>query len=82
MPEILMRREKTDQTKDEDYEIIENHTFDAVEYDRYMSWQAGEGNGLIIVGIRMLKTDTDEQNVVLRKGFSVTVKNVNFKLVK
>jgi len=72
---------EAEQTNDGDYEIIkERHTFDAVSYDRYMSWKAGEGH--IIMGIRTIKTDTNEENMVLLKGWSVDVTNTDFKLAK
>ena len=74
-----MRRTQAEQTSDGDYEIIkEEHTFDAAGYDRYMSWKAG--NGQIILGIRTIKTDTNEVNVILRKGWSVVVTNTEFRL--
>lgn len=34
------------------------------------------------MGIRRLKTDTNEENVILSKGWSVTVTKTDFKLVK
>jgi len=72
---------EAEQTNNGDYEIIkEKHIFDAVDYNRYMSWRAGEGN--IIMGIRTIKTDTSEENMILSKGWGVEVTNTDFKLVK
>ncbi|KAH7364890.1 hypothetical protein BKA65DRAFT_492194 [Rhexocercosporidium sp. MPI-PUGE-AT-0058] len=71
---------EAEQTDGGGYEIInEEHTFDAVSYDRYMSWKAGEGH--IVMGIRTIKTDTDEENMILSKGWSVVVTKTTFKLV-
>ncbi|PVH70189.1 hypothetical protein DL98DRAFT_356247, partial [Cadophora sp. DSE1049] len=70
---------QAEQTSNGDYEVIkEEHTFDAVGYDRYMSWKVGEGH--IVMGIRTIKTDTNEVNVILRKGWSVVVTNTEFRL--
>ncbi len=76
-----MRRTQAEKTSNGDYEIIkEEHTFDAASYDRYMSQKAGEGH--IIMGIRTIKTDTNEVNVILCKGWSIVVTNTEFRLVQ
>ncbi|CZS92449.1 uncharacterized protein RAG0_02997 [Rhynchosporium agropyri] len=68
------------QTDNRDYEIInEEHTFDAVNFDRYMLWKAGDG--YIRMGIRTIKTDTDEKNMKLVEGWNIVVIKTNFKLV-
>ena len=59
-----MRRTQAEQTKDGAYESISYHTFEGVDYDRYMSWKAGSGS--IGVGVRELtsyRTDTDAPNL-------------------
>jgi len=73
---------EAEQTVDGDYESISYHTFNAVDYDRYMSWKAGSGR--IGVGVRELTfyaTDTDKEDVLLPAGRSVVVIDTEFKLV-
>lgn len=78
-----MRRTQAEQTTNGDYEFISYHTFNAVDYNRYMSWKAG--SGLIGVGERELtsqKTDKDNEDVLLPGGHSVVVSNTEFRLKK
>lgn len=78
-----MRRTQAEQTEDGDYEFIRYHTFEAVDYDRYMSWNAGSGR--IGVGVREVTsyaTDTDKEDVLLPAGRGVVVMNTKFKLVR
>jgi hypothetical protein len=78
-----MQRTQAEQTKDGDYESISYHTFEGVDYDRYMSWRAGSGR--IGVGVRELTsygTDTDKEDVILPAGRSVLVMNTDFKLLR
>jgi len=74
---------EAEQTDDGDYEFIRYHTFDGVDYDRYMSWKAGSGR--IGVGVRELTsygTDVDKEDVLLPAGRSVLVIDTEFKLVR
>ncbi|KAK6609679.1 hypothetical protein H4I96_03610 [Botrytis cinerea] len=71
---------EAEQTLNGEYEVLENHTFGPVNHKRYMSWK--EGSGKITLGIRTLKADSDEENLSVDPGWSVTVENVNFKLVR
>jgi hypothetical protein len=80
---ILMRRTQAEQTDDGNYEIIDYHTFKAVEYDRNMSWKGGSGwiaLGVVITSRR--GTDTNKDEELLPAGRSVLVVNTNFKLVR
>jgi hypothetical protein len=70
---------QADRTNGGTYEFLPDHTFEAVNYIRYMSWKGGKGH--IIMGARKLATDTDEVNGQLDPGWTVTVKGVDFKLV-
>ncbi|XMA14681.1 hypothetical protein WAI453_007472 [Rhynchosporium graminicola] len=66
------------QTDNGDYEMIdEEHTFDAVNFDRYMSWKAGDG--YIRMSIRTIRTDTDGKNMKLEQGWNVVVMKTNFR---
>lgn len=78
-----------EQTVDGNYEVLEKHTFEAVDYKRYMSWR--KGKGFVTLGERTeeenrvrrkLEADTDEENHDVYPGWYVTVENVEFKLVK
>ncbi|ESZ94035.1 hypothetical protein SBOR_5561 [Sclerotinia borealis F-4128] len=71
---------EAEQTTDGDYEFLDDYTFEAVNYERYMSWKKGDGH--VILGIRKLKADSNEENGIVHPGWSVKVKNVDFKLVK
>jgi len=74
---------EAEQTVDGDYESIRYHTFEAVDYDRYMSWRAGSGR--IGVGVRELTmywTNADKEDVILPAGRSVVVIDTEFKLVR
>merc|ERR1712093_391183 len=78
--DLLPKMPEAEQTNNGEYEMIkEEHTFVAVNFDRYMSWKAGDGH--IRMGIRTIKTDTDEENMILSQGWSVVVTKTNFKLV-
>lgn len=72
-----------DQTTNGDYEYINYHTFEAVDYDRSMSWEAGDG--MVHVGVKVMKpqkTDVDNNNITLLEGQSVIVYRMKFKLAK
>jgi hypothetical protein len=78
-----MRRTQAEQTDDGDYEVIEYHTFGAVNYDRDMSWKAGEGS--IALGVQKVtprSTNMNKENELLPKGWSVVVMDTEFKLVR
>jgi hypothetical protein len=78
-----MRRTQAEQTADGDYETISYHTFGAVDYDRFMSWRAGSGS--IAVGVRKVtpqRTNADNEDELLPKGWSVVVIDTEFKLVR
>merc|ERR1711939_1019937 len=78
--DLLPKMPEAEQTNNGEFEMIkEEHTFVAVNFDRYMSWKAGDGH--IRMGIRTIKTDTDEENMILSQGWSVVVTKINFKLV-
>lgn len=71
------------QTCDGQYENIKYHTFNPVDYDRVMSWTAG--NGRISVGPGETKPQNaseDTPKAPLLKGKSVVVAEMYFKLVR
>ncbi|KAL5330329.1 hypothetical protein ACEPPN_003856 [Leptodophora sp. 'Broadleaf-Isolate-01'] len=71
---------EAEQTNNGDYEMInEEHTFDAVNFNRHMLWKARDGH--IRMGIRTIRTDIDEENIILSQGWNVVVMKTNFKLV-
>ncbi|ESZ99241.1 hypothetical protein SBOR_0384 [Sclerotinia borealis F-4128] len=72
---------EAEQTNNGDYEYIEEHTWGIVDYDRYMSWKAGDGK-IIFNWLNILNARTTERKVFLRAGREVTVKRTVFKLVK
>ncbi|KAH9204088.1 hypothetical protein DL95DRAFT_471804 [Leptodontidium sp. 2 PMI_412] len=60
---------EAEQTDNGDYEMInEEHTFDAVNFNRHMLWKARDGH--IRMGIRTIRTDTDEENIILSQGWN------------
>ncbi|KAF5844088.1 hypothetical protein GGP41_001456 [Bipolaris sorokiniana] len=72
-----------DQTTNGDYEYIHYHTFEAVDHDRSMSWEAG--NGMVHVGVKVMKpqkTDIDARDVTLLEGQSAIVYQMKFRLAK
>ncbi|OAL42574.1 hypothetical protein IQ07DRAFT_481636, partial [Pyrenochaeta sp. DS3sAY3a] len=72
-----------ERTNNGDYENIDYHTFNAVDYDRNMSWKAGKGR--ISVGVTEMtqqKADSDTVNIVLPRGRNAVVSKVCFKLVE
>lgn len=74
---------QAERTVDSDYERIDYHTFDAVDYNRLMSWKAGDGR--ISVGIREMTQQKASENTVdtvLQRGRNVIVDNMTFKLVR
>ncbi|KAF2818212.1 hypothetical protein CC86DRAFT_337424 [Ophiobolus disseminans] len=73
---------EAEQTKDGDLEYVEYHTWEAVDYDRHMSWEASPG-GRVSVGVKTMKqqdTEDGKNEITLRSGFKVIVHNVTFKL--
>ncbi|KAJ8062301.1 hypothetical protein OCU04_008847 [Sclerotinia nivalis] len=84
-----MRRTQPEQTENEDYESIRYKTFAAVDYDRYMSWEAGpdgQVEGRISIGqnfeiSRIFGTKVKEEKKSLPKGWFVIVMDAKFKLV-
>ncbi|KAH8724113.1 hypothetical protein GQ44DRAFT_709171 [Phaeosphaeriaceae sp. PMI808] len=73
--------DQPNQTKDGDYEFLRYYTFEAVNYERFMSWKAGSGRiGVGISEITSRGTNKDMENVKLPSGHSVIVMDTNFKL--
>jgi len=78
-----MRRTQAEQTTNGDYEFITYHTFEAVDYNRYMSWKAGSGLiGVGLIQVKSQKTDKDTEDELLPAGQGVVVSDTNFKLKK
>jgi len=74
---------EAERTSNGDYEEIDYHTFEAVDYDRLMSWKAGDGR--ISVGVREMTQQNarvDTVDATLPRGRSAVVDRMNFKLVR
>ncbi|KAJ5063749.1 hypothetical protein J3E74DRAFT_178759, partial [Bipolaris maydis] len=72
-----------ERTSNGDYEEIDYRIFEAVDYDRLMSWKAGDGR--ISVGVREMTQQNariDTIDALLPRGRSVIVNKMNFKLVR
>jgi hypothetical protein len=61
--------------------MIPYHIFAAVDYDRSMSWKAGNGGIGVGKAVTRQKEDQDTIDLVLPAGEGVVVANMNFKLV-
>ncbi|PVH91661.1 hypothetical protein DM02DRAFT_606319 [Periconia macrospinosa] len=73
---------EAERTINGDYEDIDYHTFKAVDYNRHMSWKAGQGR--ISVGVTEMtqqKAGIETINATLPRGRSVVVSKMHFKLV-
>ncbi|KAF1995662.1 hypothetical protein P154DRAFT_339886 [Amniculicola lignicola CBS 123094] len=74
---------EAEQTQNGDYEYIRYHTFEAVDYDRLMSWKAGSGRiGVGIYEITSQRTYKDVKEVELPGGRSILVMDTDFRLVR
>lgn len=74
---------EAERTSNGDYEEIDYRIFEAVDYDRLMSWKAGDGR--ISVGVREMTQQNariDTIDALLPRGRSVIVNKMNFKLVR
>ncbi|EOA83909.1 uncharacterized protein SETTUDRAFT_164277 [Exserohilum turcica Et28A] len=74
---------EAERTSNGDYEEIDYCTFEAVDYDRLMSWKAGDGR--ISVGVREMTQQNariDTIDALLPRGRSVIVNKMSFKLVR
>ncbi|KAK0639600.1 hypothetical protein B0T16DRAFT_383298 [Cercophora newfieldiana] len=73
-----------DQGSDEDYEYHEYKTFVAVQYDRLLSWKAGNGHvhfGNKSASVTSLRADTDRKDMVIPRGSTLLVVKTSIKLV-
>ena len=78
-----MPETEAEQTNNGDYRFIGYHVYEAVDYDRLMSWTAGFGK--IGVGVREItfqKTDAAKEEELLPAGRSVVVIDTKFKLIR
>jgi len=74
---------EAEQTNNGDYEFLQYHTFEVVDYDRLMSWKSGSGRiGVGVIEITSQNTDNDTENVLLPGGRRVLVMEMSFKLVR
>lgn len=74
---------QAERTFDGEYEEIDYHTFEAVDYPRLMSWKSGKGK--ISVGVREMTqrpAGEDKVDEKLPKRESVVVSKMCFKLVR
>jgi len=72
---------EAEQTVNGDYEVLTYHVFSGVDYNRLMSWTAGDGTiGIGVKEVATQKTNTETLRLRLPAGWSVVVSNTNFRL--
>ncbi|PSN73789.1 hypothetical protein BS50DRAFT_569269 [Corynespora cassiicola Philippines] len=74
------------ETRNGDFEYIDYHFFEGVDYERKMSWKQRKGPyGRVAIGnpkSTNQKTDVDKNDVILPANWSVIVDKMDFKLVQ
>ena len=81
--ELILTQQQKEQTKDGDYEYLNYHHFQAVPYDRFMSWKAGSGSIAWGLGTTVREgVNEPREDKILPKENGVIVMETNFKLVR
>jgi hypothetical protein len=79
----LSKIEQPELTKDGEFEFFNYQFFDAVDYDRLLSWKAGVGSVSVgISNMSPMRANKAMDDMVIFAGITMLVINTTIKLVR